>query len=186
MHIRERGPAGEVKQETVPAKTDLTAGGTIPIRLHRSLVFEICFCGDECLLGKKEELVLLKLLVLAAGRAAVPLKTSFNADQEVTELQIESGLRAANRLSVRFAVSGNVKCGEAADLSLAVAAALFITLEHLVKLLRKIDIGELFVGVEVIETPTDIKADVKSSPIARIDRGLLKRFPNILRRGGRG
>jgi hypothetical protein len=181
MQVRERGAAGHVKQQTIPAKADLTADGSIPIRLHHSHISELCVCSDE-LLGIKEKLVLLKLLVLAADRAAVPLEASFQSHNEVTELQIESGLSAANRFTVRFAVSGNMKCGETVALSHP-STAFGVAINQVVELLSKIDVSGLFAGVEVIETPTDINADVKPAPVARIDRGLLERFQNIVRAG---
>jgi hypothetical protein len=170
MQIGERGPAGHVKQDTVPTKPDLTADGSVPVRLNRSHVSELCLCSDELPLGPKEKLVLLKLHVLAADRAAVPLEASFQSHNEASKLQIESGLPAANGFIVRFAVSGNVKRGEAAALSDFATAALVVAVDHFVELLRKIDISGVFVGIEVIETPTDIDPDIKSAPIARIGR----------------
>jgi len=56
----------------------------------------------------------LKLTGFPGTAAAISDETAFGADNDVAKLKIESGLSAANRLGVGFAVTWCMKRGEEA------------------------------------------------------------------------
>src|SRR4051812_19891719 len=90
LGIGKGGAAGDVKKESVPAETDISADVASPIRINRSEVLEFGFGRDELLAGRQEKFVFLKLLVLAVGAALVSLESAFQTENEAPELHFDS------------------------------------------------------------------------------------------------